>query len=99
MENSKKRTESETQEAQVPEAPGSGPLWKTQSGRVQGAMWKHNQKGKSRFTVAISRSYKGQNGEWQNVHFFDRTDLQDVKKVADDAIAYLTEVVEKVESV
>src|SRR5690349_10314551 len=76
-----------------------GPVWKTQSNRVQGAIWRHSQTGKARYTVAISRSYKDQKGDWQNVHYFDRNDLADVRKVCDEAAAYLKEVVDAVESV
>src|SRR4051812_2388969 len=65
----------------------SGPVWKTQRGRVQGALWKHLQSdGNARFTVAISRSYKdGDDGKWKNVHYFDHRDLNDVRAVCDEA--------------
>jgi hypothetical protein len=63
----------------------SGPIWKRQHGRVQGAMWKHEQKGKTRFTVSISRSYKDEKGKWQSVHYFDSQDLRDVVAIANEA--------------
>jgi hypothetical protein len=79
---------------QAQDAPTHNPIWTALSGRVQGAIWKHPQKGKSRYTIAISRSYRDQkNGEWKSVHFFDRQDLADVKRVRDDAESYLASVV------
>lgn len=63
------------------------PVWKTQHGRVQGAMWKHIQDdGKTRFTISISRSYKDKDTEkWQNVHYFDAKDLRDIHATCDEA--------------
>lgn len=78
---------------------GKGPLWDTTSHRVRGAMWKHDQKGKARYTIAICRSYKSEDGIWHNVHFFDRNDLNDVVKVAEEAKDYLSQVADKVEAV
>jgi hypothetical protein len=71
---------SQTQEA-------SGPIWKSQHNRVQGAMWKHNQEdGKTRFTISVSRSYKDkETDKWMNVHYFDRQDLKDVHSICDEA--------------
>lgn len=63
----------------------SGPIWKTQHNRVQGAMWKHGQNGAARFTVSVSRSYRNESGKWLNVHYFDRQDLKDVRAVCDEA--------------
>lgn len=58
----------------------SVPVWKTQHGRVQGALWKHLQPdGKTRLTISISRSYKDSDGTWQNVHYFDEKDLHDIQ--------------------
>lgn len=68
-----------------PSTKDSSPVWKTQSNRVQGAVWKHDQKGKARYTIAISRSYRDQDGKWQTVHYFDRRDLKDVRAVCDQA--------------
>ena len=64
----------------------SGPLWKTQHNRVQGAMWKHDQDGKARYTISVSRSYKDKEADkWMNMHYFDRQDLRDVRSVCDEA--------------
>jgi hypothetical protein len=63
----------------------SGPLWKKQHGRVQGAMWKHDQSEKARYTVSISRSYKDEKNKWQSVHYFDSQDLSDVVSIAREA--------------
>ena len=65
----------------------SGPIWKTQHNRVQGAMWRHLQPdGKARFTVSVSRSYKdGDTNKWVNTHFFDERDLGDMVIVAHEA--------------
>jgi hypothetical protein len=62
-------------------------------------MFKHDQKGKVRYTVSISRSFRDKNDDWKNVHFFDRDDLADVKAVAEQAVTYLAEVMDKVEGV
>lgn len=68
----------------------SGPIWKTQHNRVQGAMWKHDQKGKVRYTVSISRSYKDrETDQWVSVHYFDSQDLRDVVSVANEARDYV----------
>src|SRR4029077_1918053 len=58
----------------------SGPVWKMQRNRVQGAMWRHNQSGnRVRYTVSISRSYKDkETDKWMSVHYFDQKDLPDV---------------------
>ena len=78
--------------AETPETNGSSlPIWKSQHGRVQGAMWKHLQDdGTTRFTISISRSYKDKDDDkWKNVHFFDRNDLDDVRSichVAEEAV-------------
>lgn len=63
----------------------SAPIWKRQLNRVQSAMWKHGQNGKTRYTVSISRSYKDGKGKWQSVHYFDRQDLDDVIAIAKEA--------------
>ncbi len=65
----------------------SQPFWKTQHGRVQGAMWKHPQDdGGTRFTVSISRSYQDKDdGKWKNVHYFDRKDLDDIRSLCQAA--------------
>lgn len=63
----------------------SAPIWKTQHNRVQGAMWQHDQSGKTRFTVSISRSYKDEKNKWQSVHYFDSQDLRDVVSIANEA--------------
>ncbi len=77
----------------------AGPIWTTESGRVRGAMFRHEQKGKVRYTVAVSRSYKSKKtDEWVDTHFFDRNDLDDVRKVAEQAVMYLAEVMDKVEA-
>ena len=73
------------QHRQAQESPGNGPLWKADSKRVQAALWKHDQKGKARYTVSISRSFKDQAGKWVNVHYFDKQDLDDVVAVANQA--------------
>ena len=52
----------------------SGPIWKTQHNRVQGAMWKHDQSGKTRYTVSISRSYKDEKGKWALMGFVKEGD-------------------------
>src|SRR5689334_4694196 len=77
----------------------AGPIWTTESGRVRSAMFRHEQKGKVRFTVAVSRSYLSKKtGDWVDTHFFDRNDLADVKAVVDRATVYLAEVMDKVEA-
>lgn len=65
----------------------SGPFWKTQHNRVQGAMWRHEQPdNKVRTTISISRSYRdGETNQWVNTHFFDERDLRDVVAVANEA--------------
>lgn len=58
----------------------SGPIWKTQFNRVQGAMWRRDHEGKTRYSISISRSYKDKDdGKWKNVHYFDSGDLDDVR--------------------
>lgn len=68
----------------------SAPVWKTQHNRVQGAMWRHNQKDKVRYTVSISRSYKDEKGKWNSVHYFDRQDLRDIRSICDEAETEIT---------
>lgn len=65
----------------------SGPIWKTQHNRVQGAMWRHQQPdNKVRYTVSVSRSYKDNDtNQWANTHFFDERDLGDIVIVAHEA--------------
>jgi len=69
----------------------SEPIWKGQEGRVQGAMWRHEQedektkKVRIRYTIAISRSYKDKEGDWQSVHYFDLDDLKNVHRIAEAA--------------
>ena len=76
----RKPVESQTNDSSLP-------IWKTQEGRVQGAMWKHLlDDGKTRFTISVSRSYKDKDSDkWMNVHFFDEKDLADVHAIADQA--------------
>ena len=84
----KEETVEQDADNQVKES--SGPVWKTQHHRVQGAMWRHVQDGKTRFTIAITRSYKDQeDGQWRNVHYFDRRDMSDVRAVCEDAEKHL----------
>src|SRR5947209_6176234 len=84
-------------EASAPQAEprakeSSGPTWKRQHGRVQAAVWSHDQNGKTRHTVAITRSYRdAKAGQWRNVHYFDRQDLKDVHAICDEAEQYLLE--------
>lgn len=93
MESTKKKP------ATAKESSGNGPIWTTHSHRVKAAMWKHDQKGKARYTVAIFRSYLDEKAdEWKNVHFFDTDDLDDVEKVRMEAKTYLSEVIDHVES-
>src|SRR5262249_870062 len=80
------KTAASAPQREQPQTDSSGPVWKTQQGRVQGAMWRYSQKdGKTRYTVSISRSYKDEKEKWQNVHYFDRRDLADVRKICDEA--------------
>lgn len=66
---------------------GRGPAWDDHSNRVKVAIWKHTQKnGELRFTTSICRSYKDDDKKWVNTHFFDRDDLKDVIKVANQAL-------------
>lgn len=71
----------------------SGPIWKTQHNRVQGAMWRHQQPdNKMRFTVSVSRSYRDSDtNQWVNTHFFDERDLRDVVTVANEARDHILE--------
>lgn len=71
----------------------SVPIWKDQTGRVQGALWAHLQgDGKRRFTISISRSYMDKDKDWHSVHFFDEKDLNDVHAIADEAKAEILRV-------
>jgi hypothetical protein len=90
----------ESQEAEQDARASNSPIWDTRSGRVQGAIWKHDQKGgKVRYTIAIFRSYRDKKTEeWKNVHYFDRDDLPDVEKVKVSADTYLREVMDMVEA-
>jgi len=84
MENSKKKSSSEakteTQDA------SKAPIWDNQLHRVKAAMWKYDQKGKTRYTIALYRSYKDDDsGKWNNVHYFDPQDLPDIRTLIDEA--------------
>lgn len=81
-----KKAPAKAEAHQTNESSNRGPAWDSFSNRVKVAIWKHAQgEGKARFTTAICRSYK-EDGEWHNVHFFDKTDLKDVIKVAQEAL-------------
>lgn len=54
-------------------------MWDDQIHRVKAAVWRHPQtKNRMRYTTAIYRSYRSDDGDWHNVHFFDEGDLDDV---------------------
>ena len=61
-------------------------VWDDQINRVKAAIWRHPQpKNRVRYTTAIYRSYKSDDGDWHNIHFFDETDLDDVIELAQTA--------------
>lgn len=68
-------------------------VWDDQINRVKVAIWRHPQpKNRVRYTTGVYRSYKSDDGDWHNVHFFDEADLDDVialAKAAKDQIARL----------
>jgi hypothetical protein len=64
-----------------------GPIWDSVSNRVKAAMWRHSQKHGVRYSVSICRSYKGDDGKWHDVHFFDKGDLDDVVRLVSQAQA------------
>jgi hypothetical protein len=75
-----------TSAAQTNDSSEHRPIWDRQLNRVKAAMWTHPQKDKTRYTVAIYRSYKdAADGKWKNVYYFDSQDLQDVRALCDEA--------------
>lgn len=81
----KKKKSATLAEEQAKESPHRGPVWDAVSNRVKAALWKHAQAKRVRYSVAIYRSYRDDDGNWHNVHFFDAADLPDVILLAKQA--------------
>jgi hypothetical protein len=87
--DAKGKKSAKTAASQTNESSGRNPIWDDTSERVKCAIWKHDQKGRSRYTVALYRSYRDEGGSWHNVHFFDRNDLKDVTLLAERAAKHI----------
>jgi hypothetical protein len=61
------------------------PVWSRSINRVDCSIWEHEQDGKARYTVAISRSYRDRSNQWKRSYYFDKQDLDDVITVAREA--------------
>ena len=76
----------EEQHAGQQDAAGKRPIWSRTLNRVDGSIWKHDQKGEARYTVAISRSYlEKKTNQWKRSFYFDKNDLQDVRSICNEA--------------
>lgn len=68
------------------------PIQTFQSGRMSATIWKQSGRNGEFYTVSLSRSYKTEEGTWQNTTSFRVSDLphiQTVSRRADDYIAGL----------
>lgn len=67
--------------------PSKHPIWTRTINRVTASIWP-NDKGDSRHTTAVFRSYFDMKADaWKRVYYYDRADLLDMKIVVDEALA------------
>lgn len=70
----------------------STPIEKFPYGSICASIWANTRKDqpdKKYYSIRIERSYRDEQGNWQNVDFFFTRDLPDVIAAADDAYRYL----------
>lgn len=72
------------------DASGKKPVWFRQMNRVHSSIWKNDQNGEVRYTIAVFRSYLDRrNNETKRVFYFDQQDLKDVRAVCAEAEAQI----------
>lgn len=54
------------------------PIKKFRSGQVSLTVFQGEYKGKSSYSFSPQKSYKDKNDQWQNVNFYNKTDLSDL---------------------
>ena len=59
------------------------PISKFQFGKVTGTVWENDYKGEKSVSFSFQKSYKDKDGNWQNVGFFNKTDLRDLGYLVD----------------
>lgn len=67
---------------QTHEASSKRPIWSMQLNRVQSAMWRNDQGGQSRYSIAVFREYfSKREKQMKRDYYFDRDDLDDVRNL------------------
>jgi hypothetical protein len=68
---------------------GTAPEHKVRYGRVEVAVWKRQGEGRPRFSVGVSRSYKGQDEQWRRTTSLDEEDLLAAAKALEEAYMWV----------
>ncbi len=67
------------------------PAHEIRLGRIRGTVWKNEAENGAFYSVAFSRLYKAESGEWSDAATFSRDDLPLLAKVADRVHSWLYE--------
>ena len=59
------------------------PVHEVRLGKIRAAIWRNGEKGKSWFSVSLSKIYTDADGKWKDTTSFHRDDLPLLCKVAD----------------
>ena len=65
------------------------PIQTYRLGYIKAAIWANQGQGRTWYTTTVSRSYRDENGEWQDTGGFTLSDIPLVSKVLEHAYAYL----------
>lgn len=56
----------------------SAPIKKYSMGKVQGAVWEKEYKGKPSYSMTFQKSYQNKEGKWEQTNFFTMVDIRDL---------------------
>lgn len=81
-----------TQEKQRTETEGNKPLHTVRHRSIKATVWRNETANGPMYNVVIVRSYRDENGEWQDSHSFGYDDLMNVSALMYEAHAFISSI-------
>jgi hypothetical protein len=75
--------------ARKPEAEKRRPVFEARYGRLRASVWRQESEKGPWFNVTLSRSYKDDDGNWQNSSSFGTRDLLEVAKLCNEVHTWI----------